>query len=86
MVFNPILIDLKWTSKLGWRCFEANKIDKNELQIRKNSQKGTETKMAEKINNSENFDRKKNQITALFSTQWPPNESPDALDHWKFVT
>jgi hypothetical protein len=32
---NPILSDLNTpqTSKLGWRYFEANKIDRNELQI-----------------------------------------------------
>ena len=54
---NPILSDLNTprTSKLAWRYFEANKIDKNELQICKNSQKGTGTKMAEKLNNFENL-------------------------------
>jgi hypothetical protein len=45
------------TSKLGWRHFEANKVDRNELQICKNSQKGTGTKMAEKLNNFEKFER-----------------------------
>ena len=35
------------TSKLDWRYLEHNKIDRNELQIRTNSQKGTGTKMAE---------------------------------------
>ena len=30
-----------------------NNIDRNELQIRKNSQKGTGTKMAEKLNSFE---------------------------------
>ena len=34
-------------------------MDKNELQIRKNLQKGTRTKMAEKLNNFEKFDREK---------------------------
>ena len=35
---NPVLSDLTTprTSKLGKRYFEAHKIDKNELQIRKN--------------------------------------------------
>ena len=47
------------TSKLGWRYFEAYKIDRNELQIRKNSQEGTGTKMAEKLNNFEKVERKK---------------------------
>ena len=37
--------------------------------------------MAEKLNNFEKFERKKNQISALFSTQRPPNDWPDALDH-----
>jgi hypothetical protein len=51
VVINPILSDLNapQTSKLGWRYFEANKIDRNELQIHKNLQKGTGAKMAEKI-------------------------------------
>ena len=68
-------------SKLGWRYFEANKIDRNELQIRTNSQKGTRTKIAEKLNGFENFERKKNQISSLFLTQRPPDDWPDALDH-----
>jgi hypothetical protein len=60
---------------------EHHKIDKNKLQIRTNSQKGTGTKMAEKLNNFEKFERKKNQISALYSTQRPPDDWPDALDH-----
>ena len=46
----PILSDLNTphTSKLGWRYFEVNKIDKNELQIRT---KGKGAKIAEKLNN-----------------------------------
>ncbi len=47
------------TSKLDWRYLEHNKIDRNELQIRTNSQKGTGTKIAEKLNNFE-------KISALF--------------------
>ena len=39
------------TSKLDWRYFEHNKIDRNELQVRKSLHKGTGTKMAEKLNN-----------------------------------
>ena len=46
------------TSKLGWRYFEANKIDRNKLQIRSNKKKGTGTKMTEKLNNFEKFERK----------------------------
>ena len=74
MGINPILSDFKGpgTSKLDWRYLEHNKIDRNELQIRTNSQKGTGTKMAEKLNNFEKFERKKNQISALFLTQRPP--------------
>jgi len=30
--------------------------------------------MAEKLNNFEKFERKKNQILALFSTQTPPDD------------
>ena len=58
---NPRLSDLKGpgTSKLDWRYLEHNKIDRNELQIRTNSQKGTGTKIAEKLNNFEKFERKK---------------------------
>ena len=80
---NPRLSDLKGpgTSKLDWRYLDHDKIDRNELQIRTNSQKGTGTKMAEKLNNFEKFDRKKNQISALFSTQRPPDDWPDVLDH-----
>ena len=37
------------TSKLDWKCFEHNKVDRNELQIRKNLHKGTGTKMTEKM-------------------------------------
>ena len=67
---NPQLSDLKGpgTSKLDWRYLEHNKIDKNELQIRTNSQKGTETKIAEKLKNFEKFERKKCQVSALFLT------------------
>ena len=61
---NPQLSDLKGpgTSKLDWWCFEHNKVDRNELQVRKNLPKVRGTKMAEKLNNFEKFDRKKNQI------------------------
>jgi hypothetical protein len=51
---------------LDWRYFEHHKIDGNELQIRKKSQKGTGTKMAEKLKNFEKFDRKKNQNSPMF--------------------
>ena len=79
---NPRLSDpfTPRTSKLGWRYFEANKIDRNKLQICTNWQKGTGTKMAEKLNDFEKFERKKNQISSLFSTQTPPDDWPDALD------
>ena len=58
---NPRLNDLKGpgTSKLDRRYLDHDKIDRNELQIRTNSQKSTRTKMAEKLNNFEKFDRKK---------------------------
>jgi hypothetical protein len=77
---NPILSDLQGpgTSKLDWRYLKHNKIDRNKLQIRTNTQKGTGTKMAENLNNFENFERK---FLALFSTQRPPDDWPDALDH-----
>ena len=38
---------------------EHDKIDRNELQIRTNSQKGTGTKIAGKLNNFEKIERKK---------------------------
>ena len=58
---NQRLSDLKGpgTSKLDWGYLEHNKIDRKELQIRTNSQKGTGTKIAEKLNNFEKFERKK---------------------------
>ena len=48
---NSVLCDLNTpgTSKLDWRYFEHKKIDRNELQIHKNLQKGTGTKMAEQF-------------------------------------
>ena len=69
------------TSKLDWRYLEHNKIDRNELQIRTNSQKGTGTKIAEKLNNFEKFEGKKGQISVLFLPQRPLDDWPDALDH-----
>jgi hypothetical protein len=58
---NPTLSDLKrpGTSKLDWKYLERYKIDRNELQIHTNSQKGTGTKMALELNNFEKFERKK---------------------------
>ena len=57
MGINPVLSDLNTpqTLKLGHRYFEADKIDRIELKIHKNSQKGAGTKMAEKLNNFEKF-------------------------------
>ena len=84
MGINPRLSDLKGpgTSQLDWRYLEHNKIDRNELQICTNSQKGTGTKIAEKLNNFEKFERKKKKSnSALFLTQRPPDAWPDALDH-----
>ena len=55
MGIYPILSDLNplKASKLDWKYFERNKIDRKELQIFKNSQKGTGTKMAQNLNNFE---------------------------------
>ena len=66
---NPRLSDPRGpgTSKLDWRYLEHNKIDRNELQIRTNSQKGTGTKIAEKLNNFEKFDRKKIKFTHVLN-------------------
>ena len=80
---NPTLSDLNtpWTSKLCWRYFEANKINRNELHIRKKSQKGTGTKKGWKIEQFwKIWKKEKNQISALLSTQTPPDNWPDALD------
>ena len=80
---NPRLSDSHTrTSKLSWRYFEAHKIDSNKLQIHTNWQKGTGTKMAEKLKKFEKFEKKKkkNQISALLSTQTPLDDWPDALD------
>ena len=65
-----------WTSKLDWRYFEANKIIRNELQIRTNSHKGIRTKMAETLKNFEKSWRKKNQPCFQPETSWR-----HALDH-----
>ena len=58
---NPRLSDLKGpgTSKLDWRYLEQNKIDRNELQIHPNSQKGTGTIIAGKLKIFKKFERKK---------------------------
>ena len=74
MGINPRLSDLKGpgTSTLhGGKYLEHNKIDRNELQIRTNSQKCLGTKIAEKLNNFEKFESKKSQISALFLSQMP---------------
>jgi hypothetical protein len=57
---NLTLSDLQGpgTSNLNWRYLEHYKIDRNELQICTNSKKSTGTKMAEKLNNFEIFERK----------------------------
>ena len=71
---NPRLSDLRGprTSKLVWRYLEHKKIDRNELQIRTNSQKGTGTKIAEKLNNFEKFERKKSNFSPVLNpeTSW----------------
>ena len=50
---TPQLSDLKGpgTSKLDWRYFEYNKIDRNELQVRIYLHKSTGTKMTDKLTN-----------------------------------
>ena len=45
---------------------EHNKIDRNELQIPTNSQKGTGAKMAEKLTNFEKFKRKNIKFQPYF--------------------
>ena len=64
---------------MDWRYFEHNKVDRNELQVRKNLQKVTGTKMAEKFNNFEKFDRKKKSRMSL--TQVPSVNWPGVIDH-----
>ena len=68
---NPKLSDLKrpGTSKLYCRYFEHNKVDKNELQIHKNLQKGTGSKIAEKLNNFEKFERKKSSFSPVLNPE-----------------
>ena len=69
MGINLRLSDLKGpgTSKLDWRYLEHNKIDRNELQIRTNSRKGTGTKIVEKLNNFEKFERKKSNFNPVLN-------------------
>ena len=64
--FNHILSEPQGpgTSKLDWRYLEHNKIDSNELQIHTNSQKATGTKIVEKLNKFEEFERKKVKFQA----------------------
>ena len=52
MGINPALSDLQvpGTSKLDWRYLGHNKIDRNELQICTNSQKGTGTNFRPVLN------------------------------------
>ena len=47
------------TSKLDWRSFESMQIDRNKVQIRTNSQKGTKSKKHENLRDFENFKEKK---------------------------
>ena len=63
------LSDLKGpeTSKLDWRYLEPNKIDRNELQVCTNSQKDTGTKITEKLNNLEKFERKKSNFSPVLN-------------------
>lgn len=49
--------------------WKHNKIDRNELQTRTNSQKGTGTKMAEKLNNLEKFERKKSNFSPVLNQE-----------------
>ena len=83
MGINPRLSDLKGpgTSKLDWRYLEHDKIDRNELQIRTNSQKKHRNKNCWKIEQFWKIWKKKSQILAPFLTQKPPDDWPDALDH-----
>ena len=65
------------TSKLGQRYFETHKIDRNELQISKTSQKGTETIMAEKLNKEKKSFQPCSQIRALLvNGQMPQTVQP----------
>ena len=41
--------------------------------------------MVEKLNNFEKFERKKNLISGLFSTQTPPDDWLDALDRLTII-
>ena len=48
---NPQLRDQGLQNWTGGTYFEHNKVDRNELQVRKSLHKGTGTKMADKLNN-----------------------------------
>jgi hypothetical protein len=61
-----------------WNIIKWNGMNSRFALIHKKVQ---EQKMTEKLNNFEKFERKKNQISALFLTQRPPDDWPDALDH-----
>ena len=68
---NPRLSGLKGpgTSKLDWRYLEHNETDRNELQIRTNSQRGTGTKIAEILTNFEKFERKKSNFNPVLNPE-----------------
>ena len=63
---------------------KQKKLDWNELQIRKNSQKATGTKMAEKLNNFEIFERKEIKFQPCSQTI-DLDDLPDVLDHLGLV-
>ena len=73
------------TSKLDWRSFELMQIDRNKVQIRTNSQKGTGTKMPEKMRNFENLKEKKYQNSPFVLNLWPHDSWPSTLDYLAMI-
>jgi hypothetical protein len=69
------------TSKLDCRYFGSMQIDRNKVQIRTNSQKGTGTKMPEKWGNFEDLKEKSiSKFTSVLNL-WHYGNWPGNLDH-----
>ena len=67
------------TLKLDWGYLEHNEIDRNELQNHYIKHKKAQEQIGWKFETFWKIWMKK--IQALFSTQRPPDDWPDALDH-----
>ena len=65
---------------MDWKCFEYSQIDGNENLIPENFRKIKKDKTVRKFEKFWKIEEKKSQNSTLYSTQWPPDNWPDALD------